>query len=194
MIAIDADTTGRVEALFTAAPAGAAELDRQTHAAAKAKARLARTRKRDHASIPPGARRALVVDDDVWFLRAVRRSLVDIVEFVDVAPTVREAHIKLRELAYDVMIADYRLTNGTAADLIRGARRESRRPLIYTILISSLLSPHVGDDIARDVAANDWLRKPVNSRDPEFMGPFLMTLQDRVHKAFAGQPRMRRLK
>jgi CheY-like chemotaxis protein len=173
----DPDTTGRVTALWRALPSSDdldASLSDVLEHADELIGALTKTRTRTSYSVPPGVRRILLVDDEPGILSALRRALQDLAS-VDIAATVEEAAIKLGEAWYDLLIVDYQLTNGTAKDLIRLARRHSLRPQVYAILISGRVIESRGMDLAREVGANDWIGKPVD----------ILELQDRVNKVFA---------
>jgi DNA-binding response OmpR family regulator len=182
---VDANITSQVQSIRDPAVALqdrdariAAELSATCRGAAE---ELRSWRSQRHASAPPGAKRVLLVDDDRAILHALRRHLLDVVEFVDVAPSVAAA-IKLAERnAYDLLVVDYHLTNGTARDVIRAVRDASMRPLVWAVLISGLIVDAEGRALAREVGANAWLAKPLS----------LEALHDAVHEGLAASQRAR---
>lgn len=172
---MDADTTGRVEAILasgsTKVTADAA-LKRFEALADEVLAGLKMARARS-AKREPSARKILIVDDNAGILAGYTRTLRDLGE-VDIAATVEEAFIKITETLYDVMVVDYQLTNGTAADLTALMRGTVNHRYGYTILVSGVLDSEAGDILARRIGADEWLPKPVHVEH----------LRDRVCHAF----------
>lgn len=169
---IDAADTGRIEALMApqdvdAMRAGLAEDFEALCKRATKAFQAARAKRLD--SIPPTARRVLVVDDDAAICAASERILagLDCEPHVDFASSVAMARAKLAEQSYHVLVVDWQLANGSAPDVIRAAR--SARPLVWVVLMSGKLTPESGPRMARTIDANDWLAKPFQPSDLKYV-------------------------
>lgn len=165
--------TGRVDAVFASTEDRAARSERLlaeflalTERAVDA-LRMARSRRID--SIPPTKRRVLVVDDDPTICAAAQRTIsrLESGPHVDFAGSVRMALRKLAEQPYHVIVVDWKLVNGEAPEVIGAARRAL--PLVYVILISGYLTPHDGPRMARSLEADDWLAKPFEPADLQYV-------------------------
>lgn len=130
---------------------------------------------RKHTSFPPGAKKVLVVEDDMATLRGLQRMLQPLVDIVHVAQSIEAAKKLAERNCYDLLIVDYKLANGFAPELIRIIRAASQNPLVWTILMSGIVSKDNGPQMAREVRANDWLAKPVEQN----------VLQDKVNHGLA---------
>jgi CheY-like chemotaxis protein len=120
-------------------------------------------------SIPPSARRVLVVDDDLAFCRSAVRMLgaLDCGPEVEIASSVAMAHAKLSEQRFHVIVVDWQLANGHAGDVIRAAR--SARKNVWVVLCSGRLTPHDGPRMSRTLDADDWLAKPFPPEDLKYV-------------------------
>lgn len=126
------------------------------------------SRKRNIESIPPTARRILIVDSDDPTVRRAERTLttLDCEPEIDVATSAAIARAKLAEQAYHVVVVNLTLVNGSAGDVIRAAR--AVRPLTWVVL-TGRLSPHDGERMARTLDANDWLVEGHSASDLKYV-------------------------
>ncbi|MET0553088.1 MAG: response regulator [Vicinamibacteria bacterium] len=94
--------------------------------------------------------RLLLVDDQASILLALREYLEDRGFRVDCASTPAEADGLLDRTAYDVVIADLRLSAADAAGGLRLLRRvRERRPGTRTVLLTAYGSPEVEAEARR---------------------------------------------
>lgn len=189
---LDADTTSQVAAIGSTTEvldktvedrlaALLAIRDRGIVAGNGCLASLRGARRRIIKSVPPGSRRVLLVDDEPEVLYRLRRQLLEVADFVDIAASVGEALLKVEERdedgdllrKFDVIVVDYQLTNGTAAEIAREARRGSHP--VHIILMSDIKPPG-GEAIAKSIQADAYLRKPA---DPDELAS---TIQAMVHR------------
>jgi DNA-binding response OmpR family regulator len=87
--------------------------------------------------------KVLVVDDDAEFLGLLSQSLVSDGFTVDAAPTIGDAHARLREgsPAYDLVIADVRLPGESGMELLLGDSTDG--PRVPVILMTAFGSPEL---------------------------------------------------
>jgi response regulator RpfG family c-di-GMP phosphodiesterase len=84
----------------------------------------------------PRAAQVLVVEDDLGLARATKRVLLERDDCeVELAHDVADATAKLRERAFDAIISDFELPDGTGADVLRLAR--ALHPDAPRILVTS---------------------------------------------------------
>lgn len=88
--------------------------------------------------------RVLIVEDDEHFGPMLERALRDAGHDVTLAATLQAARAALHEDPPDVVIADYRLPDGSGADVARAARSVAAAPPVI------LLTGGIAEDLPED--------------------------------------------
>lgn len=136
----DADITSQVQAISQRAPERVSLVPKLREQCDSINKSLQRVRRRRASAIPADQDRILVVDDDGPLRRGLVRELKTLHRAtVHGAADVASALVQVQDLAYDVLVLDYLLTNGTAFDIAAGAymvTREQRRLPPHVFLIS----------------------------------------------------------
>jgi len=131
------------------------------------------------ASHKQGLPRILHVEDDPIIYEMVRVLLRGEVDLV-LAPTLSEAHQKLRQDVYDLILLDVELTDGSGLDLINDLDEVEYMPQI--VIFSS---NEVGPDVAQKVKAA--LVKSKDNRN-ELINVIMSVIKDRENENIMNDP------
>ncbi len=101
-------------------------------------------------------RKILLLEDDLSLMDGLSYSLKKQGYDVDVARTVSEANGLWNESAYDLLLLDVTLPDGTGFDVCREVRRSSRVPIIFLTASDEEVNVIMGLDIGGD----DYITKP----------------------------------
>lgn len=98
----------------------------------------------------------LLLEDDLSLVDGLSYSLRKQGYEVDVARTVTDARMRLGSQAYDLLILDVSLPDGTGFDVCREVRKTSQVPIIFLTASDEEVSVIMGLDIGGD----DYITKP----------------------------------
>ena len=121
-----------------------------------------------HISVPigpppqkaPGEATILVVDDEKVVRGWLKQFLKPYGEIV-VAESMTVALGILAHQAFDLVLVDLRLGDGSGDDLVESIRRRSAHHLCRVVLMSGFGDQQEGDALARSCGANGFLMKPI---------------------------------
>ncbi len=98
----------------------------------------------------------LMVEDDLSLIEGLKFSLEKNGFEVDVARTLREAEERLGQRAYDLLLLDVGLPDGSGFALCRKVRKSSKTPIIFLTASDEELNIVMGLDLGGD----DYITKP----------------------------------
>jgi len=104
----------------------------------------------------------LVVDDDARLRELLRRYLTEHGFTVATAADAREARQRLADLAFDLIVLDVMLPDGSGLDICRSLRD---RKLHIPVILLTALKEDVDRIIGLELGADDYLGKPFNPRE-----------------------------
>ena len=118
--------------------------------------------------------RIFVIEDDPGVSEVVTLLLSREGYPVEAAPSVEEGLRRIAAGAYDAVITDLKLPDGTGLDIVAGVR--ARRPRLPIIMITSYSSMESAIEALR-AGANDYVIKPFDNE--EFLRAIVRALNDR---------------
>jgi DNA-binding NtrC family response regulator len=108
--------------------------------------------------------RVLLVEDEAPLRRSLTKFLERAGYAIDACTTVRDALVRAKHHAYEILIAEYRLPDEDAPELLRQLKRTL--PEITSIVIAEYDPPVVADALNR-VGVGLYLKKPFDVVDLE---------------------------
>ena len=98
----------------------------------------------------------LIVEDDKTLNDGIRLALKQGEFSFDQAFTCAEAHVKLKEKMYDMILLDINLPDGNGYDLLRDIRRRSQVP----VLMLTANDLEMDEVMGLELGADDYVTKP----------------------------------